>query len=197
MSVGARSVVAGARNRVAVPRDCDVARVVVIACLLGLALAPGLSVAVGGRAQSATLAAAAAPAAPTPPRTPPRVFLPIKGDLWRAGNGNWWSLVYVTPDGIVLVDPISPEFAVWLKGELRTRFPGKAVKYIVYSHSHWDHVGGAAVFADSHPHIVGHERILKNMDGRYPHMPGDMVDRNDTLRKDNIEAAYLNLNNYP
>jgi glyoxylase-like metal-dependent hydrolase (beta-lactamase superfamily II) len=53
------------------------------------------------------------------------------------------------------------------------------VRYIVYSHSHWDHVGGAAVFADSHPHIVGQERILKNMDGRYPHMPGDMVDRNN------------------
>ena len=44
--------------------------------------------------------------------------------------------------GIVLVDPISPDFAAWLKGELGTRFPGKAVKYIVYSHSHWDHVSG-------------------------------------------------------
>ena len=102
----------------------------------------------------------------------------VKGDLWRAGNGNWWSLVYVTPDGILLVDPISPDFAAWLKGELQTRFPGKAVRYIVYSHSHWDHVGGAAVFADSHPHIVGQERMLENMDGRWPHMPGDMIDRN-------------------
>jgi glyoxylase-like metal-dependent hydrolase (beta-lactamase superfamily II) len=170
MSAGVRRLGAGARGFVAAARGCGVARVVMVAWLLCLAPLPGSTEPIGG---------APRPAAPTPPRAPPRAFLPIKGDLWRAGNGNWWSLVYVTPDGIVLVDPISPDFAAWLKGELATRFPGKAVKYIVYSHSHWDHVGGAAVFADSHPHIVGQERVLKNMDGRYPHMPGDMVDRNN------------------
>jgi glyoxylase-like metal-dependent hydrolase (beta-lactamase superfamily II) len=109
---------------------------------------------------------------------PPRTFMQVKGDLWRAGNGNWWSLVYVTPDGILLVDPISTDFAAWVKGELQSRFPGQAVRYIVYSHSHWDHIGGAAVFADSHPHIIGQERMLQNMDGRWPHMPGNMFDRN-------------------
>jgi hypothetical protein len=62
-------------------------------------------------------AQAQAPAVPAavPRRSgPPRVFVQIKGDLWRAGNGNWWSLIYVTPDGILLVDPISPDFATWL-----------------------------------------------------------------------------------
>jgi glyoxylase-like metal-dependent hydrolase (beta-lactamase superfamily II) len=124
---------------------------------------------------------------------PPRVFVPIRGDLWRAGNGNWWSLVYVTPEGILLVDPISPDFAAWMKGELATRFPGKAVRYIIYSHSHWDHVGGAGVFADSHPHIVGQERILKNMDGRYPHMPGNMIDlnHNGTIESEEIAIPTL------
>jgi glyoxylase-like metal-dependent hydrolase (beta-lactamase superfamily II) len=172
---------AGARRLGAAARGCGVARVAMVAWLLCLVPVPGST--------AATAAATPDPAAPTPPRTPPRVFLPIKGDLWRAGNGNWWSLVYVTPDGIVLVDPISPDFAAWLKRELGARFPGKAVKYIVYSHSHWDHVGGAAVFADSHPHIVGQERILKNMDGRYPHMPGDMVDRNNngTIEAEEID----------
>ena len=121
----------------------------------------------------------AGPPPATPQFGPPRSFVKITDDIWRAGNGNWWSLIYVTPDGIVLVDPITPEFAAWLKSELNTRFPGKPVRYIIYSHSHWDHIGGAAVFADSRPHIVGQERILKNMDGRFPHMPGDMIDRNN------------------
>ena len=145
---------------------------------------------------SAYVAHAQTPAAPAaaPRRAgPPRVFVQIKGDLWRAGNGNWWSLIYVTPDGILLVDPISPDFATWLKGEIATRFPGKAVRYIVYSHSHWDHVGGAGVFADSHPHIVGQERILKNMDGRYPHMPGNMIDlnHNGTIESEEIAIPTL------
>ena len=95
----------------------------------------------------------------------------------------------MTPEGILLVDPISADFARWLKSEFATRFPGKPVRYIIYSHSHWDHVGGAAVFADSHPHIVGQERILKNMDGRYPHMPGNMIDRNHNGTIESEEIA--------
>jgi glyoxylase-like metal-dependent hydrolase (beta-lactamase superfamily II) len=138
--------------------------------------------------------AASAPAATVTQRPgPPRTFIQIKGDLWRAGNGNWWSLIYVTPEGILLVDPISPDFATWVKGQLATRFAGKAVRYIVYSHSHWDHVGGAGVFADTHPHIVGQERILKNMDGRFPHMPGNMIDlnHNGTIESEEIAIPTL------
>ncbi len=62
------------------------------------------------------------------------------------------------------------------------------MRYVVLSHSHPDHSGGAAVFADSHPHIVAQERFLQNMDGRWPHMPGDMQDRNDngTLEAEEI-----------
>jgi glyoxylase-like metal-dependent hydrolase (beta-lactamase superfamily II) len=48
---------------------------------------------------------------------------------------------------------------------------------VIYSHSHWDHIEGGAVFADT-ARFVGQEGLLHNMDGRYPHMPGDMVDRN-------------------
>jgi glyoxylase-like metal-dependent hydrolase (beta-lactamase superfamily II) len=140
-----------------------------IAVGLGLTLAPP--------ALAAAAPSAAPPETPRPPR--PTNFVQIKGDLWRAGNGNWWSLIYVTPDGILLADPISTDFAVRIKAELEQRFPGKPVRYIVYSHSHWDHIGGAAVFADSHPHIVGQERMLGNMDGRWPHMPGDLIDRNN------------------
>jgi glyoxylase-like metal-dependent hydrolase (beta-lactamase superfamily II) len=47
------------------------------------------------------------------------------------------------------------------------------------SHSHPDHSAGGGVFADSHPLIVAQERVLQNMDGRWPHMPGDMQDRNN------------------
>jgi glyoxylase-like metal-dependent hydrolase (beta-lactamase superfamily II) len=52
------------------------------------------------------------------------------------------------------------------------------VRYVVYSHSHFDHAAGGAVFADTAV-FVAHENMLRNMDGRYPQMPGDMIDRND------------------
>jgi glyoxylase-like metal-dependent hydrolase (beta-lactamase superfamily II) len=125
-----------------------------------------------------TLAGAAEAAAPvSPAANPRRIIENVRGDIWRAGNGNWWAMIYVTPAGIVLADPINVDFAKWLKGELDTRFPGKPVRYVIYSHSHWDHIEGGAAFADTAT-FVAQEGVSKNMDGRYPHMPGDMLDRN-------------------
>jgi len=105
------------------------------------------------------------------------VITPVAAGLYRAGNGNWWSLLAVTRAGIILVDPISPDFARWLKAQLDRRWPGLPVRYVIYSHSHWDHVEGGAVFADT-ALFVAQDGVRRNMDGRYPHMPGDMVDRN-------------------
>jgi glyoxylase-like metal-dependent hydrolase (beta-lactamase superfamily II) len=110
------------------------------------------------------------------PRGPAREIIPLTGDLYRARNGNWYAIFLVTPDGIILGDPINPAFATWLKEEIARRFK-VPVRYVVYSHSHFDHAAGGAVFADTAT-FVGQENMLRNMDGRYPHMPGDMIDRN-------------------
>jgi glyoxylase-like metal-dependent hydrolase (beta-lactamase superfamily II) len=64
----------------------------------------------------------------------------------------------VTPEGIVLVEPVGPEHSAWLKQELDRRF-GVPVKYVIYSHSHADHASGAAVFKDT-ARIIGHEALL-------------------------------------
>ena len=57
---------------------------------------------------------------PAPPR---REIIKVSGDLYRARNGIWYSLFLVTPDGIILADPLSTDFAAWLKSELDRRFP--------------------------------------------------------------------------
>jgi glyoxylase-like metal-dependent hydrolase (beta-lactamase superfamily II) len=92
------------------------------------------------------------------------------------GNGAWATVFYVTPDGIILGDPINVALATWLKEQFAQRFK-VPVRYVVYSHSHFDHAEGGAVFADTAT-FVAHENMLRNMDGRYPQMPGDMLDRN-------------------
>jgi glyoxylase-like metal-dependent hydrolase (beta-lactamase superfamily II) len=111
------------------------------------------------------------------PPAPRFQIQPITGDLYRSGNGAWHSIFLVTPEGIILADPLNTGHAEWLKGELASRF-GVPVRYIIYSHSHFDHVEGAAVFADTAT-IIAYEGVAENLDGRYPHMPGDMIDRNN------------------
>ncbi len=131
-------------------------------------------IAAGLLCASTALSPAAAQPRPGPPQ---KTIVKVAGTIYRAGNGNWWSLFVVTSDGIILADPISPDFAAWLKGQLAERFPGKPVRYVIYSHSHWDHIEGGKVFADT-ARFVAQEGVARNMDGRYPHMPGDMIDRN-------------------
>jgi glyoxylase-like metal-dependent hydrolase (beta-lactamase superfamily II) len=106
-----------------------------------------------------------------------REIVHVAGDVYRANNGNWWAIFMVTPDGIILGDPLNVQFSTWLKDQLDERF-GVPVRYVVYSHSHWDHAEGGALFADTAV-FVAHENMLENMDGRYPQMPGDMIDRNN------------------
>lgn len=120
--------------------------------------------------------------APEAPRGPVREIVPITDDLYRARNGNWYGIFLVTSEGIILGDPIGNEFATWLKSELDERFD-VPVRYVVYSHSHFDHAQGGSVFADTAV-FIAHENMARNMDGRYPQMPGDMVDRNDNGRID-------------
>jgi glyoxylase-like metal-dependent hydrolase (beta-lactamase superfamily II) len=60
-------------------------------------------------------------------------------------------------EGIILSDPISTEFAQWLRGELERRFD-VPVRYVLYSHHHWDHASGGAVFADT-AEFVGQEAM--------------------------------------
>jgi glyoxylase-like metal-dependent hydrolase (beta-lactamase superfamily II) len=85
----------------------------------------------------------------------------LTGSVYYARMDDYLSVFMVTPDGIVLVEPISSEFATWLKGELTTRFK-VPVKYVIYSHHHWDHASGASVWADT-ARIVGHEAMLKRL----------------------------------
>jgi glyoxylase-like metal-dependent hydrolase (beta-lactamase superfamily II) len=127
---------------------------------------------------------------PPPPKgmfaPPGRGITQVAGDVYRANNGGWYVAFVVTADGIVLVDTLSTDFARWLKAELAQRFPGKPVKYVIHSHSHWDHAEGGSVFADTAT-FIGHETMLRNMDGRYPALPGDIVDRNHDGQLDVVE----------
>jgi glyoxylase-like metal-dependent hydrolase (beta-lactamase superfamily II) len=113
-------------------------------------------------------------------RGPVREITNVKGDIYRARNNNYYALILVTSDGVILADPINNAFATWLKEQLHERFH-IPVRYVIYSHSHWDHIEGGAVFADT-ARFVAHENVARNMDGRVPQMPGDMLDRNNNGR---------------
>lgn len=94
-------------------------------------------------------------------QAPTRAITEIADDLYWAQNNNHHSIFLVTDEGIILVDPINADFSAWLKAEFDARF-GVPVRYVLYSHHHWDHASGGAVFEDT-AQFIGHENMLGNL----------------------------------
>ena len=92
---------------------------------------------------------------------PTRAITEIADDLYLAQNNNHHSIFLVTDDGVILADPINADFAAWLKTEIDARF-GVPVRYVAYSHHHWDHASGGAVFEDT-AIFVAHESFPANL----------------------------------
>ncbi len=93
--------------------------------------------------------------------TPPRGIVKITGDLYRAQNDNHYTVFLVTPDGIIMSDPINREFSRWLKAEMATRFK-VPVRYVLYTHHDWDHASGGVVWADT-AEFVGHRNMFETL----------------------------------
>ena len=109
-----------------------------------------------------------------------RTIEQVRGDLYKVLSGPGVAAVtvfLVTQDGIILADPLNPEFGAWLKAELATRFPGKPVRFVLESHYHYDHARGGGMFADT-AKFIGHDNMPKNLalPIRQARPPGDTDD---------------------
>jgi glyoxylase-like metal-dependent hydrolase (beta-lactamase superfamily II) len=89
---------------------------------------------------------------------PTRGVVNVTGQLYRAQNNNHYTVFLVTPEGVIMSDPINRDFARWLKSEIATRFK-QPVRYVLYTHRDWDHASGGVVFADT-AEFVGHRNML-------------------------------------
>lgn len=94
---------------------------------------------------------------PTAQSQPARGIVNITGQLYRAQNDDHFNVFLVTPDGIIMTDPINRDFSRWLKAEFASRFK-VPVRYVLYSHHHWDHASGGVVFADT-AEFIAHDNM--------------------------------------
>ena len=77
----------------------------------------------------------------------------VADGLYTAANNSHRTVFLVTDEGIILADPVNNEFATWLKSELDERYD-VPVRYVLYSHHHWDHASGGAAFRDTATYVA-------------------------------------------
>jgi len=115
--------------------------------------------------------------------------------------GNHQSMFVVTSAGVIATDPIGygrPQAVVTYVDEIK-KVSSQPIKYLIYSHHHFDHIAGGKPFKDAGATVVAHKRarerlvVLKD-----PHtvLPDETVDvsRTITLGDTTLELGYIGLN---
>ena len=116
-------------------------------------------------------------------------------------NGNHQSMFIVTKDGVIATDPIAygrPTGGQDYIAEIR-KITDKPIKYLIYSHHHYDHVAGGKAFKDAGATIIAHKRAKERLaalkDPNTP-LPDQVVgdSRTINLGGTRLELKYLGLN---
>ncbi len=114
-----------------------------------------------------TVAALMAFALPVTAQDAKREIIPVAGDVYLFKNNFHRSLIVVTSEGTVRVDPINADAGVWLNDNLNT-ITDKPVTHLIYSHSHGDHASGGAAHPDAE--VIAHVGAPDEIDGVEPTM---------------------------
>lgn len=103
------------------------------------------------------------------PRTSVHQFAPRSYYFfWEIGFHH--SVFTVTGDGVIALDPISPEAAGHYRRAIES-ITDEPIKYIVYSHDHLDHISGAEVLSPNAT-IVSHVSVPQALiSRRHTHIP--------------------------
>jgi glyoxylase-like metal-dependent hydrolase (beta-lactamase superfamily II) len=79
---------------------------------------------------------------------------------------NHQAMFVVTPAGVIATDPISygrPQAAVTYVDEIKKVSNNKPIKYLIYSHHHYDHAAGGKPFKDAGAKIVAHKNATARL----------------------------------
>jgi glyoxylase-like metal-dependent hydrolase (beta-lactamase superfamily II) len=147
--------------------------------------------------------AATAPAAAQAQR-PPIETTKVDGtdNVYIFRNINHQSIFIVTKDGVIATDPVAygrPNGGQQYVDEIR-KITNKPIKYLIYSHHHFDHIAGGKAFKDAGAKIIAHrrakERLAQLKDPHTP-LPDETVSdrgRTITLGGTKVELKYFGIN---
>jgi glyoxylase-like metal-dependent hydrolase (beta-lactamase superfamily II) len=111
------------------------------------------------------------------------------------------AMFVVTPDGVIATDPIGerrPAAAAYIS-EIR-KITQAPIKYVVYSHGHFDHIAGGQPFKDAGAIFISHWRTKELIEARKPTdvvVPDFVVDDSGgkiVLGGTTLELLYLGKN---
>src|SRR6266545_851054 len=149
-------------------------------------------------------APSAQPEAPAAqPSRPPFETTKVEGtdNVYIFRNVNHQSMFIVTKAGVIATDPIAygrPTGGQSYVDEIK-KVTNQPIKYLIYSHHHYDHIAGGKAFKDAGATVIAHKRAKERLallkDPNTP-LPDQVVGdrRTINLGGTRLELRYLGLN---
>jgi len=134
------------------------------------------------------------------PFRPPIATTKVEGpdNVYIFRNVNHQAMFVVTSEGVIATDPVAygrPNGGQAYLDEIR-KITDKPVKYVIYSHHHYDHIAGGKAFKDAGATFIAHRRAKERLEQlRDPHtvLPDEAVGdsgRTITLGGTTLELTY-------
>ena len=82
--------------------------------------------------------------------------------LYAFRHGPYRNIFVVTDKGVIATDPLGVKEAAALRQEI-AKITDQPVRYVAYSHSHWDHVSGGKIFKNEGAEFVAQEKCAENI----------------------------------
>ncbi len=116
-------------------------------------------------------------------------------------NGNHQAIFVVTTDGVIATDPVAygrPTGGQQYLDEIK-KVTDKPVKYLIYSHHHFDHIAGGKAFKDAGARVIAHKNAtarLKVLKDPHTVIPDESVGDKKVIKLGGttLELHYLGLN---
>jgi len=143
------------------------------------------------------------PPATAPPAPPTFSTTKIEGtdNVYVFRYQGHQSMFVVTPDGVIATDPIGlgrPQAVTTYIEEIK-KVTSQPIKYVIYSHNHYDHITGGKPFKDLGAHFIAHKNAKAQLERLQPPdivMPDEVVDSQHTitLGGTTLELIYVGRN---
>jgi glyoxylase-like metal-dependent hydrolase (beta-lactamase superfamily II) len=138
-----------------------------------------------------------------PAKPPPFATTKVEGtdNVYVFRYGNSQAMFVVTSAGVIATDPIGygrPQAVTTYVEEIK-KVTNQPIRYVIYSHHHFDHIAGGKPFKDAGATFIAHKKAKERLERiKDPHtvIPDETVDNNRTitLGGTTLELVYLGLN---
>src|SRR3954452_5890227 len=134
------------------------------------------------------------------PAPPPFATTKVTDNVYIFRYGGHQSMFIVTPAGVIATDPISERRPAKPYIEEIQKITKAPIKYVIYSHSHFDHIAGGKPFKDKGAVFVAHQNAktriqqVKDPDVVVPDQVVTGAKRNITLGGTTLELNYVGKN---